>query len=654
MPMREAIADKSAPTSPGDGSFWARIERARSLANAALLRERNGHGWWTGELSASALSTATAVTALTLYVRNQPAEAERLGGLIRGGYAWLIQHQNADGGWGDTTRSFSNLSTTTLVWAALGLQRELDPATTKAVASAARWIEQRAGSLEPRELVRAIEGRYGKDRTFSIPILTMCALCGRLGPDGWAHVRQLPFEIAALPQRWFGALQLPVVSYALPALIAIGHVRHGRRPTRNPLLRLVRERCRARTLEKLVRLQPENGGFLEAAPLTSFVTMSLAALGLTQHVVVERGVEFLAASVRADGSWPIDTNLATWVTTLSVNALTPVAASVSERKDDPSLTLAATDRVAIRDWLLRQQHRVEHRYTLAAPGGWAWTDLPGGVPDADDTPGAMLALHRLAPDDPGVRAAAEAGAVWLLDLQNRDGGMPTFCRGWGRLPFDRSSPDLTAHAIRAWLAWRAQVSAPVQSRIEVALARAEKFLERTQRADGAWVPLWFGHQEARDDENPVYGTARVVPALCELSNPPPCLLRAVRWLIAVQNPDGGWAGAPGAASSLEETGLTLEALAAASEVLRVRSPAFGRNPNASNLPPEGGTTSADALTDVNPALERGAAWLADAVEREQWREPAPIGFYFAKLWYFERLYPLIFATAALNRLAALR
>jgi squalene-hopene/tetraprenyl-beta-curcumene cyclase len=34
-------------------------------------------------------------------------------------------------------------------------------------------------------------------------------------------------------------------------------------------------------------------------------------------------------------------------------------------------------------------------------------------------------------------------------------------------------------------------------------------------------------------------------------------------------------------------------------------------------------------------------------------EPSPIGFYFAKLWYFERLYPLIFTVAALRRAAQL-
>jgi len=29
--------------------------------------------------------------------------------------------------------------------------------------------------------------------------------------------------------------------------------------------------------------------------------------------------------------------------------------------------------------------------------------------------------------------------------------------------------------------------------------------------------------------------------------------------------------------------------------------------------------------------------------------PPPIGFYFARLWYFERLYSMIFMTSALDR-----
>jgi len=59
-------------------------------------------------------------------------------------------------------------------------------------------------------------------------------------------------------------------------------------------------------------------------------------------------------------------------------------------------------------------------------------------------------------------------------------------------------------------------------------------------------------------------------------------------------------------------------------------------------------------TATQTAIDRGAAWLVSAVEQERWRAPEPIGFYFAKLWYHERLYPLIFATAALTRLSQLK
>lgn len=51
-------------------------------------------------------------------------------------------------------------------------------------------------------------------------------------------------------------------------------------------------------------------------------------------------------------------------------------------------------------------------------------------------------------------------------------------------------------------------------------------------------------------------------------------------------------------------------------------------------------------------LTRGAAALQTLTQGGTALTPAPIGFYFAKLWYFERLYPYIFATAAAGRLAA--
>ena len=41
--------------------------------------------------------------------------------------------------------------------------------------------------------------------------------------------------------------------------------------------------------------------------------------------------------------------------------------------------------------------------------------------------------------------------------------------------------------------------------------------------------------------------------------------------------------------------------------------------------------------------------LIEAVERQRYKVCSPIGFYFAKLWYHEELYPLIFTASALGR-----
>ena len=623
-----------------------RLQHALELATAALLEARAPEGHWVGELSSSALSTATAVTAMAVVQRE--SQLPDFESQISSGIAWLAAHANADGGWGDTTRSLSNLSTTTLCWAAFGVAPGAEETHRAVVERAEGWLKRHAGGLDPGTLAPAIIRLYGRDRTFSVPILTLCALAGRLGQgrEAWRHVIPLPFELAACPHRFFAALRLPVVSYALPALIAIGQARHQHRPSRNPCARLLRHATRARTLRVLAGIQPSNGGFLEATPLTSFVVMSLAGSGHAEHSVTMRGVEFLLASQRADGSWPIDTNLATWVTTLAVNAMTNDECRMSNGDGDDPRSIRHSSFV-IRDWLLRQQYRIEHPYTHAAPGGWAWTDLPGGVPDADDTAGALLALKNLGPFDDETRAAAFAGIEWLLNVQNADGGIPTFCRGWGALPFDRSSADITAHAVRAWLAWFEDAPAQLQRRMVRAWNRALRFFKRTQRADGAWVPLWFGNEGEPEQENPTYGTSRVLRALAaafefaaqhEIRGPlvpqshswKEARTRATQWLLRTQKPDGSWAGGARSGASVEETALAVEALAS---LLSSETPRAG------------------AMGPVAAAVAAGVNWLIERVESGAFTEPSPIGFYFAKLWYHERLYPLIFTVGALRKAA---
>src|SRR5688572_26792801 len=283
-----------------------------SLHRAArpLLDRRVAAGHWEGHLSSSALATATAITALAT-ADDAGVAVPDLERTVGAGIAWLIETQNEDGGWGDTPDSASNISTTALGWAALSFGGDAD--VRDAAASAAAWIARAAGGPGPDRLAEALAARYGSDRTFSVPILTMCAIAGRLGPaeSAWSLIPQLPFELAVLPRRFFAVLRLPVVSYALPALISMGLARH-RRGRSVPLVSRIRELAAQRVLRVLRRLQPEHGGFLEAVPLTSFVAMSLIAAGEHDDPVVSRGLDFLRHSVRQDGSCPIDPNLATW------------------------------------------------------------------------------------------------------------------------------------------------------------------------------------------------------------------------------------------------------------------------------------------------------------------------------------------------------
>lgn len=599
-----------------------RLDRTIATLREHLLALRNTRGCWAGHLSSSALSTATAVFALA------QVDSERYRKLIDHGLRWLCENQNADGGWGDTVQSPSNLSTTLLCYSAMAVSNA-SSTCRHAVKKTEAWLRREVGSLDSQALAKAVSDQYGKDRTFSVPILTMCALAGRLGTgsQGWRSIKPLPFELAVLPHRLFKWLRLPVVSYALPALIAIGQARYEHRKPRCPVRWLVRNLARRRSLDVLTTLQPSNGGFLEAAPLTSFVVMSLASCGQTDHRVVAKGVEFLVASIRDDGSWPIDTNLAVWGTTLSIAAL-----KASWGAHQPAFDVSIQKQLL--DWLLACQYKDVHPYTQAAPGGWAWSDLPGAVPDADDTAGALLALHHLDAKGPAVSQAVQVGIEWLMGLQNADGGIPTFCRGWTKLPFDRSAPDITAHALGAMGVWMDKLPADLERRTKDAMTRAMGFLTVAQRRDGSWAPLWFGNQAVTSRENPVYGTSRVLTHLSRVPAPlrermAVSLGRAADWLLSAQNTDGGWGGAPGIASSIEETGLAVEALAES----------FQRG------------TKPDSA--VSEALSRGADWLVTHTGEGRSVPASPIGLYFAQLWYFETLYPLVFTLSALGKVQAI-
>jgi squalene-hopene/tetraprenyl-beta-curcumene cyclase len=102
------------------------------------------------------------------------------------------------------------------------------------------------------------------------------------------------------------------------------------------------------------------------------------------------------------------------------------------------------------------------------------------------------------------------------------------------------------------------------------------------------------------------------------------LKEAGAYLMRAQGADGSWGGEAGAVGTIEETAVTIQALVGLREV--------------------------GCVTGVEGALERGQVWLLEATNEGRCFAVAPIGLYFARLWYHEALYPVVWAVGAMRAL----
>lgn len=539
-----------------------------------LLARRGADGFFESRLSDSAVSTAVACVALEV------AGEQRFAVEIQAARAWLVSHRNRDGLYGDSPESPANLTATFLAYVALSRAKQFEDE----LATAKNWLLGYFGDFSFAAVRRGLLKEYGKDLTFSVPILALATAAEFFDDqkEAWRSMPKFPFEAVLLPETLFKYLNLPVVSYAIPALISVGLAQLNHAP--EGWVKRLRLAARQKALAVLEAKQPAGGGFLEAAPLTGFCALCLVAAGLPEHPVTLRSLGFLRKTQRPNGAWPIDRDLRQWVTSLAVAALAP--------------DFSEAEKAQYRAAIIAHQTTEIHSFTRSAPGGWAWTTHSGGVPDADDTSAALIALAKLGE---GASSAVQAGIGWLLAMQNRDGGVPTFCRGWGKLPFDRSCPDLAAHMFKAFSCFEADLPAALKRRVAKAKARLRQYLKKVQRPDGAFVPLWFGDQQSPTKEAPIYGSAVVLEHLQGVAEP--FLQKTMEFLLAAQQPAGDW-------GTVTVTARCVGALAPY---------------------PEAGS-----------AVRRARDFLRKFAEQPETIPPEPIGLYFAHLWYSEELYAPIF------------
>ena len=189
------------------------------------------------------------------------------------------------------------------------------------------------------------------------------------------------------------------------------------------------------------------------------------------------------------------------------------------------------------DWAQSRPH--------VRPGGWAFQYANPHYPDLDDTAVVVMGMDRItqrapAAARPDYGQAMARGAEWILGLQSRNGGFGAFDADndheyLNNIPFsdhgallDPPTADVTARCI----SMLAQLGPTPEG--AAAIARALAYLRRTQEKDGSWFGRW--------GMNYIYGAWSVLCALNAAGVPhdAPETRRAVAWLLAIQNADGGW------------------------------------------------------------------------------------------------------------------
>ena len=123
-----------------------------------LLQKRSSDGIWRGCLSSSAISTSVAIFAL------YQIDSDTYEPYIRKGAGWLKKTMRADGSWGDSVESPSNMTATLLSYASL-YAVDIPPHETET------YLKERLGGNTDEDIVRGVLSYYGKDLTFSVPIL---------------------------------------------------------------------------------------------------------------------------------------------------------------------------------------------------------------------------------------------------------------------------------------------------------------------------------------------------------------------------------------------------------------------------------------------------------------------------------------------------
>ena len=336
-------------------------------------------------------------------------------------------------------------------------------------------------------------------------------------------------------------MQSPLV--AQPFLLAIDRVTHLARSRAHirPLRTLALKRAEKWMLD---RLEMTDGlGAIYPAMMNAII--ALRCLGYSEddpQVIRARdefeklGIEAAANEVMPEPTFRMQPCMSpVWDTAQALYALGEAGVS----RNDPRMLKAA-------DWLLSKEVRHKGDWAVKVPniepGGWYFEYNNEFYPDTDDTAQVLLALSKV--DNPRERyqhKVAQRAIEWEWAMQCKNGGWGSFDKDntkmiFQYIPFadhnamlDPPTADITGRMLEMLAAYG-------YTRDDKRVQKAIKFLLAEQEPDGSW----FGAAGAW--RTYIYGTFLVLRGLeaIGIDQHEPQVQQAAEWIRMVQNSDGGW------------------------------------------------------------------------------------------------------------------